>query len=162
MALSVRTSNVFICFMCSLRRSGDCRLLSMLTTPIRQGRTVVGLLAVARDVSDERELLLFAPGTEPGRSRTARAVARLLLQLASGRDGARRGMLVAEINGGSPTAEHFTPTGPATVKTICFAGADMVLALAIAAPRGAKLGVPVDRSAVRTPVAAQMAAALAC
>jgi ATP-dependent Lhr-like helicase len=63
----------------------------------------------------ERELLLFAPETEPGRSRTTRAVARLLLQLANGRDEARRGMLIAEINGEpavqSPLAGVFVDEG---------------------------------------------------
>jgi ATP-dependent Lhr-like helicase len=47
----------------------------------------------------ERELLLFTPETEPDRSRVARQVARMLLRLAASRDEARRGMLIAEING---------------------------------------------------------------
>jgi PAS domain S-box-containing protein len=37
-----------------VRRSGGHRLLSVMTTPIRHGRAIVGLLAVARDLTDER------------------------------------------------------------------------------------------------------------
>jgi PAS domain S-box-containing protein len=37
-----------------VRGDGERRLLSVTNTPIRQGRDVVGLLAVARDVTDER------------------------------------------------------------------------------------------------------------
>jgi ATP-dependent helicase Lhr and Lhr-like helicase len=63
----------------------------------------------------ERELLLFTPQSEPGRSRTARQVARMLLQLAGARDEARRGMLIAEINGEpaatSPLAGAFVEEG---------------------------------------------------
>jgi len=51
----------------------------------------------------ERELLLCLPDAEPSRSRVARAVAQLLLHLAGTREG-RRGMLIAEINGGAATA----------------------------------------------------------
>jgi ATP-dependent Lhr-like helicase len=46
----------------------------------------------------ERELLLCAPEAEPRRSRVVREVARMLLHLAR-----RRGMLIAEINGGPAT-----------------------------------------------------------
>jgi ATP-dependent Lhr-like helicase len=53
----------------------------------------------------ERELLLFTPATEPGRSRTAREVARMLLTLAGAREEARRGMLVGQING-EPASNH--------------------------------------------------------
>jgi ATP-dependent Lhr-like helicase len=48
----------------------------------------------------ERELLLFAPEAEPQRTRVTREVARMLLHLA-----ARRGMLIAEING-EPAPVH--------------------------------------------------------
>ena len=48
----------------------------------------------------ERELLLFAPDTEPQRSRLIRAVARTLVDLA-----ASRGMLLAEIDG-IPAPSH--------------------------------------------------------
>jgi len=48
----------------------------------------------------ERELLLFAPETEPGRTRVTREVARLLARLS-----ARRGMLISEING-EPAQMH--------------------------------------------------------
>ena len=63
----------------------------------------------------ERELLLMAPDTEPDRSRVARQVARMLMQLAGGRDEARRGMLIAEINGepaaAIPLAQAFIDEG---------------------------------------------------
>jgi hypothetical protein len=52
----------------------------------------------------ERELLLFLPASEPRRSQVGREVARLLLHLAASRDEGRRGMLIAEIDGGSATA----------------------------------------------------------
>jgi ATP-dependent Lhr-like helicase len=53
----------------------------------------------------ERELLLFAPATEPQRSRVTREVARMLLHLAAVREEGRRGMLIAEING-TPASTH--------------------------------------------------------
>jgi ATP-dependent Lhr-like helicase len=53
----------------------------------------------------ERELLLFTPSVEPDRTRVSRAVAKMLIQLAGARDDARRGMLVAEING-EPASTH--------------------------------------------------------
>jgi ATP-dependent Lhr-like helicase len=66
----------------------------------------VGALAILVDGAaaaylrrGERELLLFAPDAEPRRSQVIREVARMLLYLAS-----RRGMLIAEINGGPATA----------------------------------------------------------
>jgi len=52
----------------------------------------------------ERELLLFAPDTEPRRSQVIREVARMLLHFAMARDDARRGMLIGDINGESATA----------------------------------------------------------
>jgi ATP-dependent Lhr-like helicase len=53
----------------------------------------------------ERELLLFLPEAEPQRSQFAHEVARMLLHLAVSRDEARRGMLLAEING-EPAVAH--------------------------------------------------------
>jgi ATP-dependent Lhr-like helicase len=53
----------------------------------------------------ERELLLFAPDTEPQRSRILREVARMLMYLAAAREEGRRGMLIAEING-TPSTTH--------------------------------------------------------
>jgi hypothetical protein len=47
----------------------------------------------------ERELLVFAPDTEPLRSRLLRETARALMRLAAFREEGRRGMLIAEING---------------------------------------------------------------
>jgi ATP-dependent Lhr-like helicase len=52
----------------------------------------------------ERELMLFAPDTEPQRSRILREVVRMLMHLAASREEGRRGMLIAEINGVSSTA----------------------------------------------------------
>jgi ATP-dependent Lhr-like helicase len=53
----------------------------------------------------ERELLLFLPDSEPGRSRLCREVARALLELATARPEGQRGMLIAEING-EPATTH--------------------------------------------------------
>jgi ATP-dependent Lhr-like helicase len=66
----------------------------------------------------ERELLLFAPDSEPQRSRVIREVARMLLQLAGSREEGRRGMLIGEINGVAasehPAARVFIEQGFAT------------------------------------------------
>ena len=66
----------------------------------------------------ERELLLFAPDTEPQRSRIQREVARMLMRLAATREEGRRGMLIAEINGVAatthPAARVFIDQGFAT------------------------------------------------
>ena len=63
----------------------------------------------------ERELLLFAPDSEPQRSRVVLEVARMLMHLAASREEGRRGMLIAEINGtaaGShPAARLFIEEG---------------------------------------------------
>jgi ATP-dependent Lhr-like helicase len=63
----------------------------------------------------DRELLLFAPDTEPQRSRIVREVARMLMHLAATRQEGRRGMLIAEINGqpapAHPTARLFQEEG---------------------------------------------------
>ena len=53
----------------------------------------------------ERELLLFAPDSEPQRSRLIREVARLLLHLAYSREEGQQGMLIGEING-APASHH--------------------------------------------------------
>ncbi|HEX6600112.1 MAG TPA: PAS domain S-box protein [Gemmatimonadaceae bacterium] len=43
-------------FECRLRRAdGESRLISVTNTPIRAGRGVIGVLGVARDITDERE-----------------------------------------------------------------------------------------------------------
>jgi len=55
----------------------------------------------------EREMLLFAPESEPQRTRMVREVARMLLHLAASREEGRRGMLIAEING-SAASSHAT------------------------------------------------------
>lgn len=52
----------------------------------------------------ERDLLLFLPDAEPRRSQATREVARVLRRLALGREEGRRGMLLAEIDGGDATA----------------------------------------------------------
>jgi ATP-dependent helicase Lhr and Lhr-like helicase len=63
----------------------------------------------------EREMLLFAPESEPQRSRVVREVARMLMHLAASREEGRRGMLIAEINGtaasGHSTARIFIEEG---------------------------------------------------
>jgi ATP-dependent Lhr-like helicase len=82
----------------------------------------VGALAILVDGAaagylrrGERELLLFLPDAEPLRSQTGRAVARALLDLSRGREPGRRGLLIAEINGGSatthPAARMFVDEG---------------------------------------------------
>jgi hypothetical protein len=62
-------------------------------------------LAAAYLRRGERELLLFAPQVEPRRSQVIREVAQMLLHLAASRDEARRGMLIADING-EPATGH--------------------------------------------------------
>ncbi|MGE0445569.1 MAG: DEAD/DEAH box helicase [Vicinamibacterales bacterium] len=61
-------------------------------------------LAAAYVRRGERELLLSIPEHEPRRSQVIREVARMLLHLAAVRDEARRGMLIAEINGEAAAA----------------------------------------------------------
>jgi ATP-dependent Lhr-like helicase len=53
----------------------------------------------------ERELILFAPETEPQRSRLTREVAAALFELATAREPGRQGMLIATING-EPASTH--------------------------------------------------------
>jgi ATP-dependent helicase Lhr and Lhr-like helicase len=57
----------------------------------------------------ERELLIFAPSTEPTRSHMTRAVAGALARLSASREEGRRGMLIADIDG-SPATTH--PAAP--------------------------------------------------
>ena len=78
-------------------------------TPTRRRVVVAGALVVLVDGflaaylrRGERELLLFAPETEPQRSRLIRATARALAELS-----APRGMLLAEIDG-APATSHVT------------------------------------------------------
>ena len=63
----------------------------------------------------DRELLLFAPDEEPGRSMVTREVARILLRLAAAREPGHRGMLIGEINGmpatGHPLSRAFIEEG---------------------------------------------------
>jgi ATP-dependent Lhr-like helicase len=63
----------------------------------------------------ERELLVFAPDTEPQRSRMVRSAARMLMHLAASKEEGRRGMLIADINGeaapGHATAGIFVEEG---------------------------------------------------
>jgi ATP-dependent Lhr-like helicase len=53
----------------------------------------------------ERQLLAYLPDAEPARSKTARAIARRLYELATSADGQRRGLLIADIDG-RPVGEH--------------------------------------------------------
>jgi hypothetical protein len=53
----------------------------------------------------ERELLLWAPLAEPGRTRVLLEVARALLGLAAAHEEGRRGMLLSEIDG-VPATTH--------------------------------------------------------
>ena len=63
----------------------------------------------------ERELVLFAPESEPQRTRMIRGVARMLLHLATSRQEGQRGMLIAEVNGEAasthPAARLFIEEG---------------------------------------------------
>jgi ATP-dependent Lhr-like helicase len=52
----------------------------------------------------ERNLLTWLPEAEPERSRAARAVARLLIERARAGEDSPRGMLIEEIDGGSPSS----------------------------------------------------------
>jgi ATP-dependent Lhr-like helicase len=53
----------------------------------------------------DRQLTTFLPDTEPDRSRTARAVARTLIERARSGEDQPRGMLIEEIDG-APAAQH--------------------------------------------------------
>jgi ATP-dependent Lhr-like helicase len=60
----------------------------------------------------DRQLLVFLPDVEPDRSRTARAIARALIDRARervGSDEAPRGMLIEEIDGANPAAHPIAP-----------------------------------------------------
>jgi ATP-dependent Lhr-like helicase len=78
------------------------------------GATVIlvnGALA-AHLARGDRQLLVFLPDAEPERSKTARAIARTLIERARehvGADDAPRGMLIEEIDGVSPTTHALAP-----------------------------------------------------
>ena len=57
----------------------------------------------------DRQLLVFLPDTEPGRSKTARAIARVLIERARSGDETPRGMLIEEIDGATPAAHPLAP-----------------------------------------------------
>jgi ATP-dependent Lhr-like helicase len=57
----------------------------------------------------DRQLLVFLPETEPERSKTARAIARVLIDRARSGDEAPRGMLIEEIDGTIPAAHPLAP-----------------------------------------------------
>jgi hypothetical protein len=58
----------------------------------------------------DRQLLTFLPEAEPQRSRTARAIARALIDRArTGGDEGPRGMLIEEIDGQPPSAHPLAP-----------------------------------------------------
>jgi len=57
----------------------------------------------------DRQLLVFLPDTEPGRSKTARAIARVLIERARSGDETPRGMLIEEIDGATPAAHALAP-----------------------------------------------------
>ncbi|MEO8260875.1 MAG: DEAD/DEAH box helicase, partial [Acidobacteriota bacterium] len=57
----------------------------------------------------DRQLLAFLPDTEPARSKTARAIARVLIERARSGDEAPRGMLIEEIDGATPAAHALAP-----------------------------------------------------
>jgi ATP-dependent Lhr-like helicase len=57
----------------------------------------------------DRLLLAFLPDAEPERSKTARAIARALIERARSGDEAPRGMLIEEIDGMTPAAHALAP-----------------------------------------------------
>lgn len=82
--------------------------------PIRTvGATVIlvnGALA-AYLARGDRQLLVYLPEAEPERSKTGRAVARALVERArgAGADESPRGMLIEEIDGGTPSGHPIAP-----------------------------------------------------
>lgn len=75
------------------------------------GATVIlvnGALAAYLPRGD-RQLLTFLPDSEPERSRTARAVARVLIDRARAGGESPRGMLIEEIDGAPPSAHPLAP-----------------------------------------------------
>jgi ATP-dependent Lhr-like helicase len=60
-------------------------------------------------VRGDRQLLTFLPETEPDRSRTGRAVARMLIDRARTGGDAPRGMLIEEIDGTPPSRHPMAP-----------------------------------------------------
>jgi ATP-dependent Lhr-like helicase len=65
-------------------------------------------------------LLTWLPADEPGRSKTARAISRALIERARSGIDSPRGMLIEEIDG-APAAEH--PLAPYLVEAGFIAGA---------------------------------------
>ena len=57
----------------------------------------------------DRQLAVFLPESEPGRSKTARAIARVLIERARSGDETPRGMLIEEIDGTTPAAHALAP-----------------------------------------------------
>jgi ATP-dependent Lhr-like helicase len=57
----------------------------------------------------DRQLLVFLPDAEPERSKTARAIARVLIERARSGDETPRGMLIEEIDGTTPAAHPLAP-----------------------------------------------------
>ena len=57
----------------------------------------------------DRQLITFLPDTEPDRSRTGRAVARVLIDRARAGGESPRGMLIEEIDGAPPTGHPLVP-----------------------------------------------------
>jgi ATP-dependent Lhr-like helicase len=57
----------------------------------------------------DRQLITFLPDTEPDRSRTGRAVARILIDRARAGGESPRGMLIEEIDGAPPTGHPLVP-----------------------------------------------------
>jgi len=80
--------------------------------PMRSvGATVIlvnGALA-AYLARGDRQLLTFLPGAEPERSKSARAIARVLIDRARTGGDAPRGMLIEEIDGGAPSEHAIAP-----------------------------------------------------
>jgi hypothetical protein len=57
----------------------------------------------------DRQLLAVLPEAEPARSRTARAIARVLIERARSGGDSPRGMLIEEIDGGPPATHALAP-----------------------------------------------------
>jgi ATP-dependent Lhr-like helicase len=57
----------------------------------------------------DRQLMAFLPDTEPGRSKTARAIAGVLIDRARSGDDTPRGMLIEEIDGTPPGTHPLAP-----------------------------------------------------
>ena len=70
---------------------------------------LVGGALAAYLARGERQLLTWLPEAEPDRSRATRAVARVLIDRARSGGESPRGMLIAEIDGGSPEVHALAP-----------------------------------------------------